>query len=95
MPPIQKHLVETMMTLPGATLEEGFRRRSAAINAVATYCKFQEGGAATQPRGRPPIARASPAKEGSPQFVAAEAEKQALNAVMLSVFRDQPYASFA
>jgi hypothetical protein len=68
MPPALRRLVETMMTLPGTTLEEEFHRRNAAINAVAAYCKFQEGGAATRPRGRPPTGKASPipAKETSP-----------------------------
>jgi hypothetical protein len=88
MPPIQRRLVETMITLPGATLEEEFSRRNAAINAVAAYCKFQEGGDAARPRGRPPTTRASPTppKETCPQLVAAEAEKQALSVAMLSVF---------
>jgi Protein of unknown function (DUF3435) len=91
MPPTQKRLVETMMTLPGTTLEEEFRRRNAAIDAVAAYCKFQEGGAAARPRGRPPTRRASPtpAKETCPQLVAAAAKKQALSAAMLSVFQDK------
>jgi len=62
---------------------------STAINAVAAYCKFQEGGAVARPRKRPPTRRASPTlvkEEASPQLVAAAAEKQALNAAMLSVF---------
>jgi hypothetical protein len=41
------------MTLPGITVVEEFRRRNAAIDAVATYCYFQEGGAITMPRRRP------------------------------------------
>lgn len=51
MPVIQKHLVETITTLPGTTLEE-FRWRNEAINAVDSYCKCQEAGAATRPRVR-------------------------------------------
>jgi hypothetical protein len=80
-----------MMTLPGTTLKEEFRRRCAAINAVAAYCKFQEGGAAARPRGRLLMRRASPtpAREPSPQSVAADAEKQALRAAMLSVFQEK------
>jgi uncharacterized protein DUF3435 len=89
MPTIQKHMVESMMTLPGMTLDEEFCRRSTAINAVAAYCKFQEGGAVAQPRKRPPTGRASPplAKEADPQLVAAAAEKQALSAAMLVVYQ--------
>jgi hypothetical protein len=92
MPPIQKRLVETIMTLPGTTLEEEFRRRNAAIDAVAAFCNFQEGGAAAAgPRGRPSTGRASPtpSKETNPQLRAAEAEKQALSAAMLLVFTEK------
>jgi len=52
MPSMQKRLVETVMTLPGSTIEEELRRRNAAIDAVAAYCHFQEGGAVAMPRGR-------------------------------------------
>lgn len=40
MPTVQKHMIESMMTLLGTTLEEEFGQRSTAINAVAAYCKF-------------------------------------------------------
>jgi len=91
MPPIQKRLVETIMTLPGTTLEEEFRRRNAAIDAVAASCNFQEGGAAARPCGRPSTGRVSPtpSKETNPQLAAAEAEKQALSAAMLLVFTEK------
>jgi len=69
-PPMQKRLVETVMTLPGTTVEE-FRRCNAAIDGVAAYCHFQEGGAVAMPRGRPP----TQAKGACPQLVAADAEK--------------------
>ncbi|CAG8980240.1 hypothetical protein HYALB_00009822 [Hymenoscyphus albidus] len=82
MPPIQKRLVKTIMTLPGATLEEEFRRRNAAIDAVAAYCNFQEGGTVARPRGKP-------SKETNPQQESAEAEKQALSAAMLLVFTEK------
>jgi len=93
MPPKQKRLVETVMTLPGTTLEEEFRRRNAAINAVAAYCNFQEGGAAARPRGRLSAGNASlsptSSKETSPESRAAEAEKQALSTAMLVVFTEK------
>jgi len=69
-----------MMTLPGTTLEEKFRQRNAAINAVAAYSKFQEGGAAAQPRRRPPTRNASP-------IPAKEAWHQALDRAKLSVYQ--------
>jgi hypothetical protein len=42
-PLAQRRLVETVMSLPGATLEEEFSRRNATIDVVAAYCKFEEG----------------------------------------------------
>jgi hypothetical protein len=91
MPLIQKRLVETIITLPGTTIEEEFRRRNAAIDAVAAYCHFQEGGAVAQPRARPSTRKASPtpSKETNPQLAAAEAEKQALSNAMLLVFTEK------
>ncbi|PSS27036.1 hypothetical protein M430DRAFT_31938 [Amorphotheca resinae ATCC 22711] len=79
------------MTLLGTTIEEEFRRRNAAIDAVAAYCYFQEGAAAAQPRKRSSTRRASPmpSKETNPQLVAAEAEKQLLSDAILLVFTEK------
>ncbi len=73
MPLLQKCLAETIMTLLGTTIEEEFRRRNAAIDLVAAYCHFQEGGAAAIPRKRSSTRRMSlmPSKKTSPQLVAA------------------------
>lgn len=89
MPPTQRRLVDTIITLPGTSLEEETRRRNKAINAVAAHCQFQEGGPVT--RGRPSTKQEcpTPAKEVDPQVAAAEAEKQALDAAMLSVFKEK------
>jgi hypothetical protein len=86
--PIHRRLVETIIALPGTTLEEELGRHNIAIDAVAAYCNFQEGGAATQPRGRPSTGRATatPLEETNPQLRAAEAEKQALGANIILVF---------
>jgi hypothetical protein len=91
MPPLQKRLAETIITLPETTIEEEFRRYNTAINAVAAYCHFQKGGAAAQPRKRSSIRRASPtpSKETNPQLAAAEAEKQALSNAILLVFTEK------
>lgn len=83
MPSMQKRLVETVMTLPRTTLEEEFGRRNAAVDAVAAYCHFQEGGAVAMPRGRPP----TQARGACPPLVAADAKKQALSAAMFLVFK--------
>ncbi|CAM6005577.1 unnamed protein product, partial [Sphagnum balticum] len=87
----QKRLAETVITLPGTTIEEEFRRRNAAIDVVAAYCHFQEGGAAAIPRKRSSTRRTSPtpSREASPQLTAAEAEKQALSDAMLLVFTEK------
>ncbi|TVY31730.1 hypothetical protein LSUB1_G007778 [Lachnellula subtilissima] len=42
MPPLQRRLVKTILTLPGTTLEEEFSRCNASINAIVAYCKFKE-----------------------------------------------------
>jgi Protein of unknown function (DUF3435) len=91
MPPMQKRLAETVMTLPGTTVVEEFCRRNAAIDAVAAYCDFQEGGAVAMPCGRPSTRKASPmpSKETNPQLAAAKAEKQALSNAMLLVFTEK------
>ena len=91
MPSIQKRLVETMMTLPGTSIEEEFRSRNAAIDAVAAYCHFPEEGAAARPRARPSTRRASPTplKKTNLQLAATEAEKQALSDAMLLVFTEK------
>jgi hypothetical protein len=59
MPPIQKRLAKTVITLPGTTLEEEIRRRNAAIDIVAAYYYFQEGGAVTRSHARPSTQRVS------------------------------------
>ncbi|KAG9246656.1 hypothetical protein BJ878DRAFT_533103 [Calycina marina] len=91
MPPLQKRLVETVMTLPGTTIEEEFRRRNAAINAVAAYCHLHEGGAAAIPCERSSTQRTSPMplKETNLQLAAVKAEKQALSDAMLLVFTEK------
>jgi hypothetical protein len=84
-------LAETVITLPGTTVVEEFRWCNTAIDAVTTYCHFQEGGAVAIPRGRPSIRKASPipSKETNPQLAAAEAEKQALRDAILLVFTEK------
>jgi hypothetical protein len=85
MPSMQKRLVEIVMTLLGSTVEEEFCRRNAAIDAVASYCHFQEGGAVAMPRGR----RSTQAQGSSSRMMVADAEKQALSAAMLLVFKEK------
>jgi hypothetical protein len=79
------------MTLPGTTIKEEFCRRNGGIDAVTTYCHFQEGGAVTLSRKRSSTRRASPtlSKEANPQLAAVKAKKQALSDVMLLVFTEK------
>ncbi|KAI9889389.1 MAG: hypothetical protein M1814_005325 [Vezdaea aestivalis] len=42
--PEHKRLIETIMSLPGSTIEEEIDRRNSAINAIAAYCTVEEGG---------------------------------------------------
>ncbi|KAH8586142.1 hypothetical protein B0O99DRAFT_665868 [Bisporella sp. PMI_857] len=94
MPLIQRRLVETVMTLPGTTLEKEFRRRDAAIDAVAAYCKYEEGGPF---RGRKPRRNESSMSPSGAdlQVIVAMAEKQAVDAAMLSVFTEKrPFICF-
>jgi hypothetical protein len=80
--------VETILNLPGTTLEEEFARRNAAIDAVAAYCKFEEGGS---PRGRKSTKKANPppSLDVDLQAVAAQAEEDALKVAKLSVFTEE------
>jgi len=41
-------LIDTVLTLPGATIEAEYQRRIAAINAVIAFCDVMEG-APTRP----------------------------------------------
>ena len=88
MPPPQRRLVETILTLPGTTLEEEFSRRNTTIDAIATYCKFEVGG---PPLGRKPIKKTTllPSPYADPQVIATKAEEQALKAAMLLVFKEK------
>jgi hypothetical protein len=89
MPLTQRRLVETIITLPGTTLKEESRRRNDAINAVAAHCQFQEGGAVARGRRSTKQKSSIPIREVDPQVAAAEAEKQALDAATLSVFKEE------
>ncbi|CAG8036080.1 unnamed protein product [Penicillium olsonii] len=43
LPEPQKRLIERILTLPSPTLDQEMCRRTEAIDAVATYCQFEEG----------------------------------------------------
>jgi hypothetical protein len=86
----QKRLIETTMTLLGTTLEKEICRRNAAINIVAAYYKFEEGGARGAPYKRPSTKVTCPIKtEGAPQPMTTDPDEQVLNEAMLSVFQEK------
>ncbi|KAG9242863.1 hypothetical protein BJ878DRAFT_577054 [Calycina marina] len=88
MPPAQRRLVETVMSLPGATLEEEFLRRNTAIDAVAAYCKFEKGGLRRGGKSARMVV-SLPSPDTGSQVIAAMAEEQALKAAMISTFTER------
>ncbi|KAI9860342.1 MAG: hypothetical protein M1813_006231 [Trichoglossum hirsutum] len=74
MPLIQKCLVETVMTMPGMTMEEEFHWHNAAIDTIAAM-----------PRRRPP----TQVNGACLQLMATDIEKQVLSAAMLLVFTEK------
>lgn len=48
----QQRLIKSLLTLPRATLEEEMARRTEAIDAVANYCRFEEGDTCRLPRNK-------------------------------------------
>jgi len=86
---------ETVMSLPGSTLEAETRRRNDAINAInaiVAYCET-EGGTYRPNRQRRSTAHlASPAtktEEGAQPLVAEDPLKKELDLAMLSVYREK------
>ncbi|KUJ19027.1 uncharacterized protein LY89DRAFT_775319, partial [Mollisia scopiformis] len=66
-------------------------RRNAAIDAIATYCHFQEKSATALPRKKSSTRRTSSmlSKKISPQLTATQAKKQALSDAILLVFTEK------
>ena len=54
LPAPQRHLIECLLTLPPPTLDQEMRRRTEAIDAVASYCQFEEGDTCRLPRNKRP-----------------------------------------
>jgi Protein of unknown function (DUF3435) len=59
MPPEHLMVIDTMLTMPGATLEAEYQRRINAINAVTVFCGVEEG----RPTPRPAQSRRRPATD--------------------------------
>jgi Protein of unknown function (DUF3435) len=55
-------VLDAILTMPGATIEEEYRRHIAAINAVAVFCDVEEGTSSRQAV----LSQKRPAIDGSP-----------------------------
>ncbi|PGH15999.1 hypothetical protein AJ80_05342 [Polytolypa hystricis UAMH7299] len=80
MPPAQIHLLDKLLALPKSdSLEDEWRRRNEAVEAVRQYCGFLEGGPL---RGRPKRSR-SPDEafpdDASPEKIRQEEERQPID----------------
>ena len=54
LPTPQRHLIECLLTLPPPTLDQEMSWRTEAINAIASYCQFEEGDTYRLPRNKRP-----------------------------------------
>lgn len=74
--PEHKRLIETVMSLPGSTLEDETNRRNAAINAIIAYCEIEEGGSYQPNRQRQSTSRLASltikAEEGTQSLMSAD-----------------------
>jgi hypothetical protein len=83
MTPEHLHLIDAILTLPETSPENEYRRRIAAINAIAAYCGVEEGAPSRFiPRGRP-------FKDDSPPVVKVEGQSTALSRAILSIKTDK------
>ncbi|OCK73812.1 C2H2 finger domain protein [Lepidopterella palustris CBS 459.81] len=80
--PQHNRLIETVLSLPGSTLEEEVRRRNAAINAIIAYCGIEEGG-----YGRVRSAPSAVKREESREAI--NPPIKALEAAKVLVYRDK------
>ena len=90
-----KRLIQTVMTLPVANLEEELSRRHAAIAAVMAYCEVEEGGPRrdcnTHPHevSAPPNSSIEKRPNAASQNTQAPGEHDKLDKAMLSVFHEK------
>lgn len=60
MPPEHLIMVDAILSMPGATIEAEYQRRINAINAMAEFCRMEEG----RPTPRPTQSRRRPVPDG-------------------------------
>ena len=83
-PPVQGRLVKPVMFPPTDTIDAEYLRRDAAINAIANYCKVEEG----RPRLHSNRQGPSSGKAGHGTSKKLNTTTQ-LTAAVLLIFRDQ------
>ena len=90
-----KRLIQTVMTLPVANLEEELSRRHAAIAAVTAYCEVEEGGprrdrySHPHQRPAPPNSLVEERPNATSPNTQASGEHEKLDKAMLSVFQER------
>ena len=90
-----KRLIQTVMTLPVANLDEERSRRDAAIAAVMAYCEVEEGGPRRDPYSRhhegPALPNSPVEEKPNAAFTDTQGhgEQQQLEEAMLSVFQEK------
>ncbi|KAF2193597.1 C2H2 finger domain protein [Zopfia rhizophila CBS 207.26] len=90
--PQHNRLIETVLSLPGSSLEEEAYRRSAAINAIIAYCNIEEGGTPRVQRARGSTVRDPPVavkREGVELQEAVDPPDKALEAAKVSVYKEK------
>lgn len=73
MTPQHMILMDTILTVPGSTVEKEYRRRIAAINAVIAFCDVEEGPPTIQPK----VTQKRPAMEALPSAPLAKRQERA------------------
>ncbi|KAI1676344.1 DUF3435 domain containing protein [Pyrenophora tritici-repentis] len=81
--PAQKKLCDSVLSRPGATIEEEVSRRNCAIHAVTLYCGIEEGGMNPIRKGGRSRSAALPAKSQPGH------EEEALELAKVSVYKEK------
>ncbi|KAL1979001.1 hypothetical protein VTN96DRAFT_7497 [Rasamsonia emersonii] len=92
-------LIDTILTLPGATIEAEYQRRIAAINAVIAFCDVMEGapirpGPSRKRLATDAVAPHSKRQEGSQEDEDTIALRQAIASVRVGSPRQRPKICF-
>jgi hypothetical protein len=94
-------VIDTMLTMPGATVEAEYQRRINAINAVTAFCGVEEGRSISRPKksGRRPAADDLPSSPAKRSGISTEDETdvvllKAIESVRIKSPNDRPRICF-